>query len=135
MKIGKIMTKSFESDVFLQTEYGIEKIAVHDGFSRVTFENDVALVTLKTEVKQSSFVKVAKLMPIFKDLLKNQSLMFSGWNAVKEHGQKVYQSLPMELELTRVCRRILRAVGSATFVSNYHVSHSTIGNKIEAYAN
>lgn len=115
------MTKSFESDLFLQTEYEIEKVVMHDGFSRTTFENDVALITLKTEVKQSSFVKVAKLTSFVMDQLQNQSLKFSGWNAVKEHGQKVYQNLPMEMEQQRVCRRILRAVGSVTFLSLSHV--------------
>ena len=115
------MTKSFNSDVFLEKEHTISNIKIHEDFNDQTLENDIAIILLENAVQPSSFVKVAGFTTTQEDFLRNQTLHFAGWDISKAQGRKVYQQFPMDLESSPVCKKILRAVGSASHVDESQV--------------
>ncbi len=121
MASGKIATKSHNSDGFLQSEHRIKEIAIHENFSALTFENDIAMIFLKTTVNQTTFVRIAKL-PFTK--FENQSLKFSGRALMKKERQMVYQHFPMKLESSELCKQLFKALGSRNFVGKFQVSNT-----------
>lgn len=123
LKNAKIMTKSFNSDFFLQSEHKIEKVDVHEDFNSVTLENDLAVVFLKTPIKPSPYAQVAKMNITSLAVLNNQTLKFSSLESNKESGNKFYRHFPMELDSPLLCKKILRAIGSGSLVGESQVTH------------
>ena len=115
---GKILVKSYKADSFLQSEHRIQKIVLHDNFNGSTFENDIAMIFLKSQDQDSNFVKFAKL-PFVNFEQQTLHLHYAGRD--QKDGQTVYQHFPMELESPVFCKKLFKALGGRTSVGKFQV--------------
>ena len=113
---GKILLKRYKANTFLKSEHRIQKIVLHDDFNGSTFENDIAIIFLKSQVQDSNFAEFA-IIPL--ENFEHQSLHYAGRD--QTDGQTVYQHFPMELESSVFCKKLFKALGGRTSVGKFQV--------------